>query len=156
MRRSVLKYKDYEVHAISTVDKDRKNINIATWVMQSAMKGKFISVALYKPDYTITLVKKSGVLNINLLAVPQKRHINRLGRKSGRGVDKLNRLPYELDERGCPYLTEAVGFIQCQVHDSADSGDHEIFVCEVLKQKVLNPEEEVLTHAYLKEHGYSY
>ena len=154
--RSVLKYKDYEVHAISTRAGERLNINIATWMMQSAMKAKYLSVALYKPDYTIELVRESGILNVNLLAIPQKRHVNRLGRKSGRDTNKFNRLPHDFDERGCPYLTEAIGYVQCKVHDIADSGDHEIFVCEILRQRVLNPDQEVLTHGYLKEKRLSY
>jgi flavin reductase (DIM6/NTAB) family NADH-FMN oxidoreductase RutF len=122
--------------------------------MQSGMKGTFLSVALYKTDFTITLVKQSQILNINLLAMEQKNLINRLGRKSGRDTDKFARLPHSFDERGCPYLTQAIGYIACEVHDTADSGDHELFCCRIIAQRILNPDKEVLTHRYLKEHGY--
>jgi flavin reductase (DIM6/NTAB) family NADH-FMN oxidoreductase RutF len=154
--RSLLKYKNYDVHAITTVDAlGNTNANIATWVMQSAMGGKMLTVALYKVDYTIELVRRSGVLNVNLLAEDQgQRLIPKLGRKSGRNSQKFKNLPHGFDERGCPFLSEAVGYIQCRVLHSTDSGDHELFVCEVLKQVVLHADKRVLTHHFLREKGW--
>ena len=58
-----------------------------------------------------------------------------------------------MDDRGCPYLKEAIGYIQCKCVGSIDSGDHELFVCEVLKQITLNPDKEVLTNNYLRDNG---
>lgn len=148
------KFKNYDVHSITTVARtasgERRNANIATWVMQTALGGSRLAVALYKIDYTIELVRESGLLNVNLLAQEQTGLIRKLGQQSGRDKDKFVRLPHALDERGCPYLTEAVGYAQCRVLDSIDAGDHELFVCEVLKQVVLNPDKPVLTNDYLK------
>ncbi len=153
MARSVLKFKDYEVHSISTIAEGKMNANIATWVMQSGMKGSFLTVALYKIDYTIELVRESKILNVNLLAQDQKNLIAKLGRKSGRSADKFQRLPFALDKRGCPYLSEAIGYVSCEVHDVADSGDHEVFCCRIVGQTLLHPDKEVLTHHWLKAQG---
>ena len=87
------------------------------------------------------------------MAKEQTNLIAKLGRKSGRDSDKFRNLKYDLDDRGIPFLTEAIGYIQCKVLHSTDSGDHEIFVCEVLKQVILNSEKEVMTHHFLREKG---
>ena len=151
MPKRLLKYKNYDVHSITTVADRKRNANIVTWLMQTAMNGKVLVVALYKPDYTIELVRESGILNVNLLATTQTRLIRKLGQQSGKNRDKFKNLPYALDERGCPYLTEAIGYAQCRVLYTTDAGDHELFVCEVLKQVVLNPDEAVMTYNFLKE-----
>ncbi len=152
MSRKLLKYKNYDVHSISCATPDgRKNANIANWVMQTAMGGKMLCVALYKIDYTLALVKEAGILNVNLLAEEQTRLIAKLGRKSGRDVDKFKNLPHAHDERGCPYLTEAIGYVQCSITGYADAGDHELVICEVQKQVVLHPDKPVMTHHYLRE-----
>ena len=156
MPKRLLKYKNYDVHSITSVagagtEARRQNANIATWVMQTALGGTRLAVALYKIDYTIELVQESGLLNVNLLAQDQASLIRKLGRQSGRDVDKFARLPHAHDERGCPYLTEAIGYVQCRVTDTADSGDHVVFICEVLKQIVLNPAKTVLTNDYLRD-----
>jgi flavin reductase (DIM6/NTAB) family NADH-FMN oxidoreductase RutF len=153
MPKSLLKLKNYDVHSITTVSGDKMNANIATWVMQVAMGGKMVCVALYKIDYTIELVKESKILNINLLSTKQTGLIQKLGRKSGRDTDKFKNLKYALDDRNCPYLTEAIGYVQCKVLHSTDAGDHELFVCEVIKQVPLNTDQPVMTHHFLREKG---
>lgn len=154
MPRKLLKIKNYDVHSITSITPDgRKNANIATWVMQVAMGGKMLCVALYKIDYTLELVKESGLLNVNLLAEDQTRLIAKLGRKSGRDVDKFKNLAHELDERGCPYISDAIGYVQCRVTGYADGGDHELVICEVLKQVTLHPDKKVMTHHFLREKG---
>jgi flavin reductase (DIM6/NTAB) family NADH-FMN oxidoreductase RutF len=118
------------------------------------MQGKFLTVALDKTDYTIQLVRESMMLNVNLLAQDQaKKLISKLGRKSGLTSNKFVNLPFEMDDRGCPYLKESIGYVQCKCVGSIDSGDHELFVCEVLKQITLNPDKEVLTNNYLRDNG---
>ncbi len=166
MPKRLLKYKNYDVHSVTTVagadaSDRRTNANIVTWLTQTAMGGKVLAVALYKIDYTIELVRESGVLNVNLLATDQTALIRRLGQQSGRpvqggpglggGKDKFKNLPHALDDRGCPYLTEAIGYAQCRVLHSIDAGDHELFVCDVLKQVVLNADKAVMTYQLLKE-----
>ncbi len=153
--RSVLSFKDYEVHSVTTAHGPQHNANIATWVMQTALKGKGVAVALYKPSLTYELALASGMLNINLLAEDQKGLVGILGRKTGRMTDKFSRLPHAFDGRGCPYLTGAVGFVACEVLDTADALDHVLFSCAVLGQKVLNPGANVLTYRFLKENGYT-
>ena len=151
MPKRLLKYKNYEVHSVTTVSQGRQNANIVTWLMQTAMGGKVLAVALYQVDYTIELVRESGILNVNLLATDQSNLIRKLGQQSGRDRNKFKNLPHALDERGCPYLTEAVGYIQCRVMHTTNAGDHELFICEVLKQVVLNPGKTVMTNDFLKE-----
>ncbi len=154
MPRKLLKYKNYDIHSITTATPDgRRNANIAMWLTQTAMGGKMLCVALDKTDYTLELVEESELLNVNLLAESQTKLIAKLGRKSGRDTDKFKNLPHALDARGCPYLTEAVGYVQCKVTSYADGGDHTIVICEVLKQVVLNPELPVMTHHFLREKG---
>ncbi len=154
MSRKLLKYKNYDIHSITTTTSDgRRNANIAMWLTQTAMDGKMLCVALDKTDYTLELVQESGLLNVNLLAEGQTKLIAKLGRKSGRATDKFKNLAYAFDERGCPYLTEAVGYVQCKVTDYADGGDHTIVICKVLKQIILHPDQPVLTHHFLREKG---
>jgi flavin reductase (DIM6/NTAB) family NADH-FMN oxidoreductase RutF len=153
MAKRLLKYKNYDVHSITTLagNPARYNANIVTWLMQTDMGGKVLAVALYKTDYTIELVRESGILNVNLLASDQTKLIRKLGQQSGRERDKFKNLPHELDDRGCPYLTEAIGYAQCRVLHSFEAGDHELFVCEVLKQVVLSQDKDVMTLDLLRE-----
>jgi len=151
MPRSLLKLKNYDVHSVGVEFMGRINFNITAWVTQTAMGGKQLVVALYKPDFTLELVKKSGRFSLNLLAEDQAKLISKLGRNSGRDSDKLKNLAFQTDSNGFPFLTESVGYVSCRVLGWADGGDHELAICEVLGQKILLPEKKVLTLNYLRE-----
>lgn len=156
--KKVLKRKNYDVHSITThallpSGESAYNGNIATWVMQSAMGGKELVVALYQVDYTLELVKESKQLNVNLLAQTQTNLIAALGRKSGREKPKLRPQWYALDDRGCPYLLEAIGYVQCTVKEMIDCLDHTLCVCQVDKQVMLHPDGIVMTNDFLREKG---
>lgn len=152
MAKSLTKFKQYDIHSITTCFEGTKNANIASWVMQTDMKAKVMAVALYEPDFTLELVQQSGILNVNLLAVDQHKLISRLGRKSGRQTDKFKTLLWANDSRGCPYLTEAIGYFKCNVHSLVPAGDHMLAICNVLGQYLLHPQKDVLTLSYLREH----
>lgn len=151
MSRSLLKRKNYEIHSVGVVLEGRVNFNIVAWAMQTAMGGKQLAVAFFKPDLTLEWVQKTGHFSLNFLAEDQTRLVQRLGRRSGRTVDKTKNLPFALDADGQPFLTESVGYICCQVISWADGGDHDIALCRVLRQKVLHPEKPLLTLHLLRE-----
>lgn len=151
MPRSLLKRKNYDIHAVGVSCRGRVNFNIVAWAMQTSMGGRHIAVALYKPDFTRELVQESGCFTLNFLATDQTRLIQKLGRKSGRETDKTKNLPFAFDAGGQPFLTEAVGYTCCQIIDWADGGDHDIAICQVLGQKILHPEKSMLTLDLLRE-----
>jgi flavin reductase (DIM6/NTAB) family NADH-FMN oxidoreductase RutF len=151
VKKSLLKLKDYEIHAIGSATDEKINMNIASWVMQTSMDGKTVVVALYKPDFTIELVKRSQKLTISLLSKNQKNLLTKLGRKSGRLEDKISKVKTGLDSRGIPFLSDSVGYLECIVQSWADGGDHELAICKVLKSMVLNPDAEILTLNFLRE-----
>jgi len=153
MAKSFLKLKNYEVYAIGAAFGGKLNLNIATWLMQTSMDGKTIVVALFKPDFTIELVKNSKHLCISLLAENQSNLINKLGRKSGREVEKLKNLDFGISPEGCPFLNQSIGYLDCEVVSWVEAGDHELAICKVLKMQMQHPEKTPLRLNYLREKG---
>ncbi len=151
--QKLLKLKNYQVHSVTSAHQGKTNANIITWAMQSDLGGTMITIALYKTDLTIELVRSSGIFNLNFLATKQTKLISSLGRKSGRERDKLNKIPHGFDERNCPYLSESLGYLRCALHDQCDSVGHQIFVATVLGQVWLNPHAEPLLLSELREKG---
>lgn len=153
MPHSLLKLKDYDIHAVTTVSGNNTNANIVSWAMQTDMNKKVLVVALYKPDYTITLAKESGLLNLHWLGRDFAKHLSLLGRKSGREINKLLKINYESDFRGCPVLLDAIGCLHLEVINWADAGDHELAICRVAKQTWLHQDKEMLRLSFLREKG---
>lgn len=151
MAKSVLKAKNYDIHAIGSLWQDRPNLNIAAWVMQTSMKADELLIALYQPDFTIESVRQSGLATVSLMAESQKRLVSRLGRKSGREGSKLNRLPIGFDSRGIPFLAESIGYLECEVKQWLSGSDHDLALCRVVRSVWLHPSLPVLTYDYLRK-----
>ena len=147
------KLKNYEVHSVTSALGETLNANIATWVMQSALKGTHLTVAMATEDFTYELVSQTGRCNVHLLGRGQMNYINRLGRKSGRSGFKLKRIPYETDPFGLPILTESIGYFQCIVEGWLESGDHTLASCRIEKMISLNRDQIPLRVDDLRERG---
>ena len=67
--------------------------------------------------------------------------------------DKFDGVPYQMgDLTDCPILDDGLAFLQCQVHELVDAGDHTLALGLVLDGDVIR-EGEPLTNRIL---GWSY
>ncbi len=151
--RKLLKFKNYDLHAVTTRLGEKCNANIVAWIMQTSRDPVLLTIALEKNDLTISIVEQTGRLVINLLAENQTSLIRRLGQVSGATRDKLRAGETAFLTSGLPFLTGAIGYIECEVTAAADSGDHRLFIVRPLSQKVLSPTSVPLTYQRVRELG---
>jgi flavin reductase (DIM6/NTAB) family NADH-FMN oxidoreductase RutF len=61
------------------------------------------------------------------------------GKQSGREVDKFHKVHYSTEKTGAPILKDCLAYLDCRVINQMDSGDHTIFLGEVLSGQVIAP-----------------
>ncbi len=100
--------------------------------------NSFTSVSLHPPQVLICIGHDAGVLpyfreckyfGINVLNEYQREvseHFARRGRDRFRGID------WNAGRTGVPLLARALAFLECGLRHRIPSGDHDIFVAEVL------------------------
>lgn len=128
---------------------DDLNGMMADWVMQVSFKPRLIAVAIENDARTLMNVRESLVFTVNLLAedgmaLAEKFAQPYYGSKiRGRGAPsvtqihhKLEGVSYRLGETGCPILTEALVWFECQVEELVPLGDHTLVVGRVLSGTV--------------------
>jgi flavin reductase (DIM6/NTAB) family NADH-FMN oxidoreductase RutF len=91
-----------------------------------------VVVQIYKRNYSHELIYQSRAFAVNFLRVDQLQYIKDFGLVSGREVDKLERVPYELKATGSPVLKDCWGYLDCRVVNVMDGGDMTCFLGEVL------------------------
>jgi flavin reductase (DIM6/NTAB) family NADH-FMN oxidoreductase RutF len=104
--------------------------------------SSFTSVSLEPPLVLICLGHAVSVIEhfrvakffgINMLAEGQRELSDRFARK---GQDRFDGLEWQPGETGVPLLPGALAAIECAVHQRVPSGDHDIFVGEMLRARV--------------------
>ena len=151
--RKLLKLKNYDLHAITTRLGDKCNANIVAWVMQTSRDPVLLTIALEKSNFTHSIVEQTGKFVINLLSETQTPLIRRLGQVSGASKDKIRPLEVGYLPSGIPYFLKSVGYIECEVISSVESGDHRLYIARPINQKVLAENDIPLTYQRVRELG---
>ena len=119
--------------AVITTKKDTGvNGMTASWFTRVSEHPILVMVSIWKENYSLGLIKESGVFAINIMAAGQAETARHFGRQSGRDVNKFERIDYEVKDTGSPILKDCLAFLDCKVVSSLETGDHTIFVGEVL------------------------
>jgi flavin reductase (DIM6/NTAB) family NADH-FMN oxidoreductase RutF len=147
MRRRLLWKMPSGLYVIGSTDRAPegwRNLMTANWVTQVAFEPKLLAVAVDKTAFTHELIAGAGVYSVNLL----DREDRALVRKFTKPVDvdhvahAMNGIAYRDGEAtGAPILEQAVAYLECEVREPVDCGDHTLFVGEVVMCAFLASEE---------------
>jgi flavin reductase (DIM6/NTAB) family NADH-FMN oxidoreductase RutF len=107
---------------------------IATFVNQASIVPECPRVVLgmSRQHHTWELVEASGAFALHLIEEKHLDWVWRFGLQSGRKVDKLQGLNFNLGTTGSPLLTGARSWLDCRVEARLDTGDRTIYLAEVV------------------------
>jgi flavin reductase (DIM6/NTAB) family NADH-FMN oxidoreductase RutF len=108
--------------------------------------SSFTSVSLEPPliliclGHAVTVIdhfRAASHFGINVLTEHQRDLSERFARK---GEDRFNGIPWERGETGVPLIPGVLAAIECSTHHRIRSGDHDIFIGEMVRAKVADGE----------------
>jgi flavin reductase (DIM6/NTAB) family NADH-FMN oxidoreductase RutF len=131
---------DREVWLVTARVEQRRGGLIATLVEPASIVAELprVLVNLGKQHHTWELVQASGAFALHLLAEEHVELVWRFALASGRDVDKFSGLEVREAATGSPLLSQAVGWLDCRVETSLDTGDRTLYLAEVLQGEVTN------------------
>jgi flavin reductase (DIM6/NTAB) family NADH-FMN oxidoreductase RutF len=132
------------VYIVTTRTKEKINGMTAAWVSQVSLQPLMLMVSIAPARHTHRLVKESGYFAINTLSEDQIDLAKHFGYKSGRKVDKFEKISFFDAPKGSPVLSDALAYFECQLADSFTAGDHTLFVGNVTSAKILKDDKKPL------------
>ena len=127
------------VMVITTKWGEKMNGMSAAWVSRASEQPFLVMASVYKENYSHDLIQQSRIFAVNYLREGQQNLAIHFGKQSGREVDKCRKVLYSTDKTGAPILNDCLAYLDCRVINQMDSGDHTIFLGEVLSGKVITP-----------------
>lgn len=128
---------------VSTRLDNKDNLIALAWHMPVSFKPFLYAIAVGKSRFSADLIKRSKVFCVNFVPFKMKDEVLICGRKTGQNIDKFkeaNLRKEECSNIDCPRLRDCLGFLECQLANTIDAGDHYIFVGEVINQKEFSSE----------------
>jgi flavin reductase (DIM6/NTAB) family NADH-FMN oxidoreductase RutF len=135
-RRRLLWKMPSGLYVLGATDKgERRNGMTINWVTQVAFEPKVVAASVEKSAFTHELVDASAVFSLNFVAQEDRA----LVRKFTKPVDvdlvahTLNGVPFHEGVTGAPILDQAVGYLDCELRQAVDVGDHTLFIGEIVE-----------------------
>src|SRR5262249_21758376 len=107
-------------------------------------------IGLAKQHHTRQLIEATGVFAAHLFDERHADWVERFGLQSGRDTDKLAGLATRPGVGGVPVLTDALGYLECRVEATLDTGDRTVYLAEVANGELTRPEAPLTMQRYLQ------
>ena len=136
-KRIVLRWFTYGLHAVTAAHGGEVAMMTANFITQSAFTPPHVTVAVEVDSKTHRLIEASGAFAVNVFESGQRELAGQLGKRSAKVPDKAEGIPWQPGPvTGSPILDACLGWIECRVTGSLPSGDHTVYVAEVVEAGV--------------------
>ncbi|ATW28156.1 rubredoxin [Candidatus Formimonas warabiya] len=139
----------YGLYVIGSTREGAFNGQIANTVFQISADPATVAVSINRNNLTNEFIKASKVFSVSILPTTVALDfIGHFGFKSGRDIDKYQKVSFKPGVTGAPVLLEqTVGYLEAEVIDSIEVETHTLFIGKVIDAEVLSTEEP-MTYAY--------
>ena len=152
MNLSALHQISYGLYVVGSRQGDRLNGQIANTVFQVTSEPATIAVSVNKQNLTHEFIRASGVFSVSVLSEKSPMSfIGHFGFKSGRELNKFEKVKYQIGHTGAPIvLDHTLAFLEAGVIQEKDVGTHTVFIGEVVDAQILKAGS-CMTYAYYHE-----
>lgn len=146
---SALFHIGYGLYVVTSNDGKKDNGLIVNTVTQVTNTPNRIAVTINKENYSHHVIKQSGKMNINCLAVDAPfRVFEHFGFQSGRSVDKFESWEALRSDNGLVFLPRYINsFMSLKVEQYIDLDTHGMFICSIEESRVIS-NVETMTYTY--------
>lgn len=126
---------------VTTKSNDLKGAMLASWVSQATFNPPGITVAVAKERAIESLLHLDNNFVLNILQ--EGKHLSLMKhflKPFAPGEDRFIGVTTEEAENGCPILTDALAYVECQIKSRLECGDHWVIYATATQGKLLKSE----------------
>lgn len=127
---------------------------LASWVMQAGFEPPMVSVGVKQGRYVCDWLTSGEPFVLNVVGESQTNLLKHFGKGFEPGAPAFEGLAITHCPRGVPVLKESVGHLECEPVSHVDSGDHRIFLANVVRGKLVNADAKPMVH--IRKSGANY
>ena len=142
----------YGLYVVTSNDGEKDNGLIVNTVTQLTDNPNRVAVNINKDNYSHHIIKKTGVMNVNVLSVDAPFSVfENFGFQSGRQADKFAGWKIYRSDNGLVFLPQYINaFLSLKVEKYVDLGTHGMFICTVTEARVMS-DKPTMTYTYYQE-----
>jgi len=150
MDTNALKKTQYGMYLISSAAEGKRSAQLANAVFQVTADPTQFAISLSKQNFTCELADKSGKFSITALSEDAPfEFMGKFGFRSGRNVNKFEKVNHEISADGIPIVTDfATAAYTADIVKKLDAETHILFIGKITDMKIIDDSKNTMTYDY--------
>jgi flavin reductase (DIM6/NTAB) family NADH-FMN oxidoreductase RutF len=143
LRRRVLWTMPSGLYVVGSTDgAERRNLMTLNWATQLAFEPKLLGISVETEAYTHELIEAGGVFTLCIVDREDRAIVRKFTKpvEVDLAASTLNGFAFHTRVTGAPVLDQAAAFLDCAVRDRVATGDHTLFIGEIVDAGFLKGE----------------
>jgi flavin reductase (DIM6/NTAB) family NADH-FMN oxidoreductase RutF len=138
MKKTALRMIPYGLYVLTAESADGQ-VAAATvnWVTQASFEPPLVVVGVKADSSAHAIIKQSRTFALNVLGKGQQSLAFTFFKPTTRDGDTLSGEPFRRGKTGAPLLERTAAFVDCQLVEAVERGDHTIMIGEVVDAGVM-------------------
>ena len=132
LRRRVLWTMPSGLYVVGSRAGERRNGMTINWVTQVSFDPKLVAISVEKTAVTHELISEGGVFAVSLVSREDRAIVRKFTKPVEVEGNTLNGFPFHDGISGAPILDQAPAYVDCEVRQTVDVGNHTLFIGEVV------------------------
>lgn len=143
LRRRVLRSLPYGLYVVGSRHGDRRNGMTLNWATQLSFEPKLVGIGVERAALTCELIREGGAFSLNTVSREDRAIVRKFTKpvEVDEAARTLNGFGFRDGTTGSPILDIAVAYLDCEVRQEVDCGQHALFVGEVVDSGFQHDEE---------------
>ena len=105
------------------------------WHMPVSFEPKMYAISIAKTRFSLQLIRESKLFCVNFIPNELEEAVKYIGKHSGEHIDKFTNSGLTMKDCNsihCVCIKEACAYIECEVLEEIEAGDHIVFIGKVV------------------------
>ncbi|MDY7031117.1 MAG: flavin reductase family protein [Thermodesulfobacteriota bacterium] len=138
----------YGLYVLTTKKEEEVNGMIASWVSQVSFAPPLVVVGVRKNRYSHKIIMESSIFALNVLGKEDGGLVGKF--KAPTPEEKFQGIKWETKMTGAPIIKETLAYMDCKLIHSVDTGDHTLFIGEIVDAGSMKDGIPMTSHDYGK------
>ena len=133
--RQVILVSSRETMEVMGKEIEKDNIITVAWHMPVSMEPELYAITIAKSHFSSDIISNSKTFVVNFIPFELKKHAVFCGTHSGSHMDKFKESGLTMEEAqsiDCGRIKEAIAYLECEVINEIEAGDHIIYIGKVM------------------------
>lgn len=139
-KHNILRNIPYGLYVIGVKGQGTTHGFTGSFFSQCSMKPPRVMLGVRHDTHSLELIKESRVFTVNFVSKADRKILEQFFKPAPPTGNRFGDVSFSLKKTGAPVLDSAIAYLECEVKDIFEGGDHCIVVGEVVDAEIRKEE----------------